>query len=150
MTAQEKPNTQKSKVDILIEELDKIFIKNGFRKPVLVTKTGGGVYIPSQKRSIPKNTNEDTTTKETQSEELKNKNELNGRETPKSELKEKETPKSELNENEKPKLRKLTLEERMEIMSYPPYWQPSLEAAARRGVSPKEMYEKSKGLEAFT
>lgn len=140
MTAQEKEKTQKSKADILIEELDKIFIKNGFRKPVLVTKTGGGVYIPSQKRSIPKNTNEDTTTKETQSEELKNKNELNGR----------ETPKSELNENEEPKLRKLTLEERMEIMSYPPYWQPSLEAATRRGVSPKDMYEKSKGLEAFT
>lgn len=67
MTTQDKENAQKSKADILIERLDKIFIKKGLGKSVAVNKTGGGVYFPSQKRSTPKNTNKDTNTAETQS-----------------------------------------------------------------------------------
>lgn len=41
----------------------------------------------------------------------------------------------------------LTIEQRMEIMTYPSYWRSTLTEAAERGESIKETYEKLKPLE---
>lgn len=52
-------------------------------------------------------------------------------------------------ENEPEKKFVLTLEQRFEIMTYPNYWQPTLQKAAERGESIEGTYEKLKGLEIF-
>ncbi|MHA8049540.1 hypothetical protein V7S79_00320 [Aquirufa sp. ROCK-SH2] len=56
---------------------------------------------------------------------------------------------NELLQKVDPKKIGLTLEQLYEIMSYPNYWRPTLQAAAERGESIKETYEELKGLEIF-
>ncbi len=57
MAQKEKSKEQKSKVDILLEEIDEILIKNGL-KPTVYGKPrkGSFVYFPKQKKNL-KNTN---------------------------------------------------------------------------------------------
>lgn len=56
---------------------------------------------------------------------------------------------NELIQKVEPNKISLTLEQRQEIMTYPDYWRPTLQAAAQRGKSIKETYEDLKDMEAF-
>jgi hypothetical protein len=46
--------------------------------------------------------------------------------------------------------KRLTLDQRRELMSYPDYWRATLQKAAERGESISETYERLKSLEDFT
>lgn len=44
---------------------------------------------------------------------------------------------------------RVSFEQTLELLSYPQHWRPTLRAAAERGESIKETYEKLKDFEAF-
>jgi len=46
--------------------------------------------------------------------------------------------------------KRLTLDQRRELMSYPNYWRATLQKAAERGESISETYERLKRLDDFT
>ena len=44
---------------------------------------------------------------------------------------------------------RISFEQTLELLNYPQHWRPTLRAAAERGESIKETYEKLKDFEAF-
>jgi hypothetical protein len=61
---------------------------------------------------------------------------------------------SNLQDNqEEPKIptptQRVSFEQTLELLSYPQHWRPTLRAAAERGESIKEAYERLKDFEAF-